>query len=446
VCYQRVVADDRGAIPAVDVAVGTTEAAPVDSAVRERKKAQRNPVLSVLKFLAFAAIMYFFVLPLIPGFRNAAHELRKVNPLLLGLGLGLQIAALYSYSLLTKAALGESSKLISSFRLYRIQMSTKALGSAVPGGSAASSALGYRLLTLSGIPGPDAGFALGTAGLVSAVMLNLIFWVGLIISIPLRGVNPAYVTAAIVGVLIMGFAAAIVFGLMQGQRKAEQALRWVARRLHQNEDRVGEGVRHIVARIEDLTTDPALLARVAGWAAANWLLDMASLWVFLRAFGGSLSIDGLMVSFGLANIAAVVPITPGGLGIVEGVYVPTLVGFGLSRSTATLGVASYRLAQFFFPIALGAFFYLTLRVGPWKIERREELKRMREMVADPATRQQSVLEFDEKFAPRRPKSDESRELARHYPELFDLTPEPTPDREPKIDTRQLTDDQGDEDR
>ena len=52
-------------------------------------------------------------------------------------------------------------------------MSTKALSNIVPGGSAASSALGYRLITLSGATGPDAGFALATAGLASAVVLNL---------------------------------------------------------------------------------------------------------------------------------------------------------------------------------------------------------------------------------------------------------------------------------
>ena len=64
-------------------------------------------------------------------------------------------------------------------RVFRIQMSTKALSSIVPGGSAAGSALGYRLLTLSGVSGPDAGFALATAGLGSAVVLNLIFWIAL---------------------------------------------------------------------------------------------------------------------------------------------------------------------------------------------------------------------------------------------------------------------------
>ena len=71
-------------------------------------------------------------------------------------------------------------------------MSTKALSSIVPGGSAAGSALGYRLMTLSGVNGPDAGFALATAGLGSAVVLNLLFWIALMVSIPIRGVNPGY--------------------------------------------------------------------------------------------------------------------------------------------------------------------------------------------------------------------------------------------------------------
>lgn len=383
----------------------------------------RKPVRSIVKMTAFAVVIYLFVLPLIPGFRKAAHELRQVNPLLLVLGLGLEVAALYCYSLLTRATLGESGSLVSSWRLFRIQMSTKALGSVVPGGSAASSALGYRLMTVSGVPGPDAGFALGTAGLGSAVVLNFIFWIGLIISIPFNGVNKAYVSAAIAGVLIMGLAAAIVFGLMEGQVRAEKVLRWIARHLRQNEDRTGDAVRHIGARIEELISDRAMLTRVVGWAAANWLLDAAALWVFLRAYGQSMSIDGLIVAFGLANIAAVVPITPGGLGIVEGVYVPTLVGFGLTRVTASLGVASYRLAQLFFPILLGGFLYLTLRIGPWRIERMNQLKRLRDVAADTTNQIESPLEFHERFAPRRPKSDESRELARSRPDLFDLSGE-----------------------
>jgi len=375
-------------------------------------KRPRRRVRSGFKLAGFAVVIYVFVLPLIPGFGKAAHKLRDVNPFMLVVGLGLEVAALYCYSLLTRAALGESGSLVSPMRLFRIQMSTKALGSVVPGGSAASSALGYRLMTVSGIPGPDAGFALGTAGLGSAVVLNLIFWFGLIVSIPFNGVNKAYVTAAIAGVLIMGLAAAIVFGLMEGQARAERILRWIARHLRQDEDRTGDAVRHIGGRIEELISDRAMLTRVVGWAAANWLLDAAALWVFLRAYGQALGIDGLIVSFGLANIAAVVPITPGGLGIVEGVYVPTLVGFGLSRATASLGVASYRLAQLFFPILLGGLLYVSLRVGPWRIERRNQLKRLRDVMTDKADLTVGPLEFHEQFTSPRERKNETIEGVR----------------------------------
>ena len=359
-----------------------------------------RPIRFTLTLLAFVAIVYFATSTIIPGVREAAGKLRTVNPALLGLGLALEITALFAYSLLTRAALGEESKMISRARLFRIQMSTKALSSLVPGGSAAGSALGYRLMTLSGVNGPDAGFALATAGLGSAVVLNLIFWIALMISIPIRGVNAGYATAAIAGIVLMLIASGIVFGLMEGQGRAERVLRWVARKLRLNEDRTAAGVRHIGMRLEDLAGDRRLLGRVLGWAAANWILDAAALWIFLRAFGASTDFDALIVAFGLVNVLAVIPIMPGGLGIIDGGLPIALVGFGLPTSTAVLGTATYRLAQFFFPIVLGGVLYARLRVGPWSIQRRERLRRLRDIAAD-SSHDERALDFSVRFAQRR---------------------------------------------
>lgn len=354
-----------------------------------------------LKLLLFVMVIYFALVTVLPGVRKALGELRNVSPILLGIGFVLEMCALYSYSLLTRAALGDAGSHISAWRLYRIQMSTKALSSIVPGGSAAGSALGYRLMTLSGVAGPDAGFALATAGLGSAVMLNLIFWGSLIVSIPIRGVNAGYATGAVAGVIVMGFAAFLVFGLLEGQGRAEQLLRWIARKLRFNEDRAAAGVRHIGSRLEDLAGDRQLLARVAGWAAANWLLDASALYVFLRAFGETPDVDALLVAFGLVNVLAVIPITPGGLGIIEVALPSTLVGFGLSRSTALLGVATWRLAQFFFPIVLGGVLYATLRVGPWSIQRREHLLKLREIAEDERDNVENAFDFAVRFDRRR---------------------------------------------
>jgi len=356
--------------------------------------------LVALKWVIFAIIIYFFVLPLIPGFGKAFSELAKVRPSLLVLGLGLELAALFAYSLLTHAALGDSRHSISIWRLFRIQLSTKSVSEVLPAGSAASSALGFKLLTSSGVPGPDAGFALATAGLGSAVVLNLILWVGLIASIPGRGVNAAYGSAALVGVILMLVATGLVVGLIDGQGRAERTIKWFAVKLRTDPDNAADVLRQLGFRLQGLAREPGLKERVFVWALLNWLLDMAALWVFLLAFDAHVDLRGLIVAFGLANIMAVVPITPGGLGIVEGIYIPTLVGFGLTRSVATVGVLSYRIAQYWMPLIVGAIVYLSLRVGPWAIDRSEKLKSFRRVAVDATQHPSNKYNWAEHYAPR----------------------------------------------
>jgi hypothetical protein len=353
-----------------------------------------------LKWVIFAIIIYFFVLPLIPGFGKAVSELAKVRPSLLVLGLGLELAALFAYSLLTHTALGDSRHSISIWRLFRIQLSTKSVSEVLPAGSAASSALGFKLLTSSGVPGPDAGFALATAGLGSAVVLNLILWVGLIASIPGQGVNAAYGSAALVGVILMLVATGLVVGLIDGQGRAERSIKWIATKLRMDPDNAADVLRQLGFRLQGLAREPGLKERVFVWALLNWLLDMAALWVFLLAFGADVDLRNLIVAFGLANIMAVVPITPGGLGIVEGIYIPTLVGFGLTRSVATVGVLSYRIAQYWMPLIVGAIVYLSLRVGPWAIDRSEKLKSFRRVAVDATEHPSNKYNWAEHYAPR----------------------------------------------
>lgn len=335
----------------------------------------RRALVRSVKLLVFFFAFFYLVLPQVAGARKAASELLSVEPVYLAVGLGLQAAALTAYTLMTRACL--PYRAVPFFTLLRIQLATKAVTNVVPGGSAAGSAVGYRLLTLSGVRRADAGFALATAGMGSAVVLNVLLWLALLFSIPRRGVNPLYGTAAVVGFLLLTAFAAVVVGLMKGQARAERVLRAIARRLRfVDEDRVAGVVRRVAQRLRDLASEPRLLVQVVLWAAANWILDAVSLWVFLRAFGASVPIDGLLVAFGLANVLAAIPVTPGGLGIVEGVLIPTLVGFGVPRSVALVAVPMYRLAQFWLPIPVGAVSYLSLRMGPFALEPARRLPRL----------------------------------------------------------------------
>jgi hypothetical protein len=320
-------------------------------------------MLKALRWVLFAVVVYFFILPLLPAFRNAIGDLTRIDPVLLAVAIGLEFVALYCYTLLTHAALGPDANRLTRFDLFRIQLSTRALGSILPGGSAASNALGFRLITSSGISKADAGFALATAGIGSAVILNVLLWIGLVVSIPLRGSSPVYGTAAVAGAVLMAIVGAVVFGIVDDKGRLHRLVRWFFDKLGRDGESAASLIDHLRDRIRGLLAERDVLRRVIMWGAANWLLDLLALWLFLRAFGGSVSPDGLLVAFGLANVLASVPITPGGLGIVEGIYIPTLVGFGVPAATATVTVLTYRIAQYWLPIIVGGVSYASLRIG-----------------------------------------------------------------------------------
>jgi hypothetical protein len=352
----------------------------------------------------------FLLPPVLTGFQQAVETIRDVNPALVLGGFALQVLSLLAYSLLTRTALGSSGSRLSVARVFRIQLSTKALSNIVPGGNAAGSALAYRLLTLSGVSGPDAGFALATAGIGSAVVLNLLLWTGLIVSVPFRGVNEFYTIAAVAGIVIMVFAAVLVLGVMDGSGRAERAVRWLARKLRLDEDKFAAVLHQVARRLEELARDRQLLRRVVFWALVNWLLDAASLWVFLLAFGVPVSPDALIIAFGLANVLAAIPILPGGLGIMDGTYLTLLIGFGVPRRVAVPAIATYRAAQYLMPIALGALAYASLRVGPWKIEKRDRLIGLRDLARVESEKGESRLDFALRFPPGRPVPDDDTTL------------------------------------
>lgn len=344
---------------------------------RRTENGPRRAATRTLFILVTLFVFYYLVIPtLIRSSRNASL-LSQVNPALLLLAVALEVASLVCYAVLTRVTLPDQPRL-HLFTLFRIQLATRAVTNVVPGGSAAGSTLGYRLLTDAGISSSAAGFSLATVGLGSAVVLNLILWVALLISIPLNGFRTAYVTAAIVGVLLLGFVAAIVYLLIEGRQQAERVIRAIARRMpFVQEETASRFVHQLADRIVDLSKQPELVRRGAAWAAANWLLDAAALWVFLRAFGESVNPVNLIVAYGVVGVLAAIPITPGGLGVVETALPALLITFGVPAGPAGAAVLSWRLVQFWMPIPLGGLAYASLRLGD--LGRRRRLAAVRDL-------------------------------------------------------------------
>lgn len=323
-----------------------------------RRRARR-----VVTFLVLAVVVEELVLPQLAGTREALHLLGRIQPAWVVAGIILEAAALLCYGQLTRSLLPRVTRPPLP-TVMRIHLSTLGVSHVVPGGSAVGAGLGYDLFVRAGVSGPNAAFALGAQGIGSAVVLNLLLWIGLLVSIPFHGFEPLYTTAAVVGTLLLAAFSAAVASLTLGEERTATVLRSIVSRVPFLRQDAAQGLVHQLAtRLRALGRDWHLLIRAIGWAVANWLLDLASLGVFLAAFGHRVPIDDLLVAFGLANVLGAIPITPGGLGIIEGVLIPTLVGFGTPRGVALLGVAAWRLFNFWVPIPIGAVTYLSLRVG-----------------------------------------------------------------------------------
>ena len=181
-----------------------------------RTSTSLRAVKRTLFVVTFLFVVYYVVLPQWARSKESADLLKQVNPVLLVVAVGLQITSLVAYSVLTRVTLPPEPHL-SLFTIMRVQLATKSVTNILPGGSAAGGTLGYRLFTEAGVPSTSAGFAMATVGLGSAVVLNLLLWLALLISIPLNGYNPLYAGAALVGVILLGAAAALVYLLKIGR-------------------------------------------------------------------------------------------------------------------------------------------------------------------------------------------------------------------------------------
>jgi len=317
-----------------------------------------------ITIVALFFVLEYLLLPDLASARKSVNLLGEVNVVWLILAVVLEGGSLAAYAELSHTVLTPDSP--KRFTLFRINMSSLAVSHVLPGGTAPGGALAYRLLTADqGVPGTVAAFGLATQGVGSAVVLNVLFWLALLISIPLKGYNPLYGFAAIAGVILLALFGGVVLLLTRGKHSAADYLHRLAGHLpFINPDRMSSLVQNVADRLVILLRDRALLIHAMEWAALNWILDAASLWLFIFAFGHVVSPIDLMVAYGLANILAVIPITPGGLGVVEGVLIPTLVGFGVPRNIAIVSVLSYRLVNFWLPIPLGGISYLSMRWGP----------------------------------------------------------------------------------
>jgi hypothetical protein len=300
----------------------------------------------------------------LPRLVDAKSELSLVSDLsvwlLLAAG-GFEAMSLVAYTCLTQRLL-ESDALRSGTQL-RIDLTGYGLSHILPGGGAASAAVRYRLMAARGVPEARAASLAGVQAVLAVAGLVVVWAAGSLLSLPRSG---SWVTV----VLLVAVVGAVALGggwvTRNGgngtwrHRVADPLLRRVSMPAR---GRVTDVVRSAGQTLRD--TD-ALRVGLA-WSTANWLLDALCLWLCVRGYGGDVPPELVLAGYGAAMLVGLLPLTPGGVGVVEGLLVPAMVAAGAAGGAAVLGVLTWRLLQFWvpIPIALACWASLGARRG-WR--------------------------------------------------------------------------------
>lgn len=316
-------------------------------------------------------VIRFVLVPQLAADRSAFSALERVTAPLLILATGLEIGSLLAYSALTAVILGSPRP--GYWTLLRIDLADLGINHVVPGGGTTSGPVRIRLLQRVGVRLADAMIVATVEILGSNVVLGLAFAAGIVSTLATFSSNGYYLAAGTAVLVVLAISAVGGWLVTVRTATAVRAARAVGSRIPGvGAARAQALVRNLTLRLRGLGSRPRRMAAAVVLAGANWLLDAASLAVVCAAFGHAPSLGVLLTVYGLGSILMLVPFTPGGIGLVEGVMVPAFVAFGLPAAPALLGVLGWRVLQYWMPMPLAVAAYTSLRLGTLRSRPRAE--------------------------------------------------------------------------
>jgi uncharacterized protein (TIRG00374 family) len=312
------------------------------------------------------ALAAYLLLPQLAGLEASGRALTHTRWWLPPLVLVLEAASLLAYAELVGVVLAAGGRRVRRGLVQRATVAGYALGRTLPGGSLAALAMISARLGDLGIPAATTAAAMAASGLLSAVVLALLLPVAALLA--LAGGQGASVALGVAGVAALVVLAALALGPTLRRppalgRVAERVVAVFARgplRRRLDPSEVGAQVTQAAQGLQELASEPGTLARAAGWAAANWLLDLAVLATITATLGSGVALWGVPLAYVLGQWTASVPLTPGGVGLVESATIAALVAADVPGGVATASVLGWRLVSHWLPIAAGLVLLPTL--------------------------------------------------------------------------------------
>ncbi len=313
--------------------------------------------------LVLVGVVVWVVASRLDVFADAGRALIDVRWWVVLLALVLELGNLCSHAELIVASLRGVGCRAGRGLVYRVDLASTALGKVLPGGTTVALPFSVRMLQVG-----RQDLALGLAGLAAGGLLSTAVLAALLPVSSLIAIVTGNAEPFAVGVAVFAASIGVAVLLLRPILRSPQR---IARLVYAATELVARGwLRHLirpdvlaaaaargVSGLNELASARPGLRSATCWALASWLFDLAALAAIALAMEERTPIAGLPLAFVVGQLAAAVPLTPGGLGVVEATMTAALVAQGMPILPATASVLGWRLFSHWFPLVLGLAVY-----------------------------------------------------------------------------------------
>lgn len=252
--------------------------------------------------------------------------------------------------------------------LFPVTLASQAMIDSLPAGTAVAAVYGFRWYRRFGADDTLAAWSLLGTAVAATVSLALVAAAGAATATGYGG--SLDLIPVIIGVLVV---AVLIGALFVYERPlafmVTLSLRALRRLAGRPRGDLMASIDHVIERVTSVRLGWRQVVAVVGWALGNWVLDCTCFVFSFAAVGVAVPWNGLLLAYGAGQLAANLPITPGGLGAVEGSITIALVAFGGARLGTVEAVLIYRLINFWAQLVVGwlsaGWLVLGIRKGRW---------------------------------------------------------------------------------
>jgi uncharacterized protein (TIRG00374 family) len=342
------------------------------------RRLSRPVVKRVLLVAASAAIIiatFVYFLPTIANYGEVWGVVKQLSWLQILALLGATAVNLVTFAPPWMVALPG----LTFFQAFMVTQASTALSIVVPGGIAAGVAGSYGILRSWGFSSNGVARAITLTGLWNQ-FLNLTFPIVAVFLLAITGESTAalatiaFVGVAILGVVVAGFALILLSARLAEDigNVAARIANWALAKIRRGPvGWSGKSFERFRAEAGDLLERRWHLLTLASLAGqlTVFLLFLTSLRV-LDVPASEVNLVEAFAAWSLARLVGSIPITPGGIGVVELALTGTLVGFGGNNAGVVAAVLVYRFltAVPTLILGLGAAFTIRRRRPPGALD------------------------------------------------------------------------------